>query len=318
MSHRERVNPDSPVRPPATAAAMAVDHIDLTVDASSDCATGSASETDHSHVPGAAPSWRDPLSIVIESPSNRKSPSSHHQSIGRGPISPPALKRSSASAINQPDHHAVLAAPASAPPDVDTENVREMAKLSGLGVVGKFSQQMTPPATSHPSKPRQTTKPTTPKAQTPKKQAWDVAKIVESLTSFRQDIKDGHAELATYMIDSTVATERRVLSGPDLFANVNKSPVVEEKGRTMRVKFKVSQYCPYRTPHSCIGYSRSHIATLYTWEEQKRQQGRALPGHVYQDKQRTRPPVSFPSRGNQKECIDSQHHVDLCPSFERS
>lgn len=235
---------DGLFRPFATATAMAQNsiNIDLTGDTSASDGEGPVLPN-HSHIRSIVPSRRDVLHSLNGSPNSRtKSPGNRPQTTGRGPISPPPLRRSSASFTSQSDHFSSIIVPRSISPSLDAQHARGMNRSSsGVDAFNRLSQQMTPPSTSHLPKARQPVKTTTPpKLQTPKKTDWNVTKIIDSLTSFRQDIKDGHAELAAYAIQSTVAKERRVLSGSDLFVNVNKNPVTEEKDVTMRVKFKVS------------------------------------------------------------------------------
>ncbi|KPM37353.1 hypothetical protein AK830_g9206 [Neonectria ditissima] len=192
----------------------------------------------------------------------RSSPSvslSHRTAIARAPVSPPPLRRPSSITFSQPQTPIVLPAQAIAPAPAPraplfaattnpvADNARDMARLSGV-VVSTGSQQVTPPLELQPSKARQPAKDATPKdatpraeiplAETPRKLHWDVRRIADSLNIFRQDIKDGHAQLATYIIDSTEATERRVHSGTDLFAGLSTKPLQDAADETMRVKFK--------------------------------------------------------------------------------
>ncbi|KAH6900249.1 hypothetical protein B0T10DRAFT_393089 [Thelonectria olida] len=123
-----------------------------------------------------------------------------------------------------------------------------MPPLPGIGV-SAGSQQVTPPVELPPTKTRQPVKVTTPKArqpvkvttpkaQTPRKLGWDVPRIVDSLKTFQQDIKNQHAELTSYLIDSTRATERRVQTGTDLFAGLKAKPSEAKTDASMGVKFK--------------------------------------------------------------------------------
>ncbi|KAG5933446.1 hypothetical protein E4U53_000988 [Claviceps sorghi] len=79
---------------------------------------------------------------------------------------------------------------------------------------------------------------TTSEAQTAAGIEWTIDKIVTRLQAGRQDIRERHSRLTGYIIESTKPIDRRVHTGPDLFANVRSSPVAENKGVTMRVKFK--------------------------------------------------------------------------------
>lgn len=65
--------------------------------------------------------------------------------------------------------------------------------------------------------------------------------MVNRLDHYRRDIRDDHSLLTGFILESCKATERRVHQGPDLFAGVQMPAVPEEKGMTMRIKFKVSR-----------------------------------------------------------------------------
>ncbi|KAL6413652.1 hypothetical protein AUP68_03173 [Ilyonectria robusta] len=183
----------------------------------------------------------------------RTSATHAHRITPRDPISPP-IKRPIGNSISQAQTPVTLPVhapnPASRAPSYSAtvvstaDNARDMARLSGVGVI-TGSQQVTPPLELHTAKVVQPTKvvqppqDATPKVvQTPRKSDWNVHRIVDSLNTFRQDIKDGHAQLAAYIIDSTEATERRVHTGKDLFASFSNKPVVEKLEESMRVKFK--------------------------------------------------------------------------------
>lgn len=77
---------------------------------------------------------------------------------------------------------------------------------------------------------------------------WTVDEVANRLKTYRQDVRDGHAQLTAYIIESTEATERRVFHGDDLFSGVNITAVPKKEGTTMRMKFKVS--C-ITFPHEC-------------------------------------------------------------------
>ncbi|KAH7113350.1 hypothetical protein EDB81DRAFT_825133 [Dactylonectria macrodidyma] len=173
-----------------------------------------------------------------------------HRSTPRAPISPPPLNgRPDGTNTPQPQASippslnapipALRPPPASATAFFTPDVTRDMTRLSGVGVsIG--SQQVTPPLELHPVKVQQPAQDATPKAlQTPRKSDWSVRRIVDSLRTFQQDIKNSHAQLAAYIIDSTEATERRVHTGTDLFASLNAKPDLEKPAESMRVKFKV-------------------------------------------------------------------------------
>ncbi|KAF7560913.1 hypothetical protein G7046_g3244 [Stylonectria norvegica] len=250
--------------------AMAVDHIDLTGDASSDSESGSEEEsTDFNHHPpttSLAPSLATslptslegrslPVRIASQSPNTRDSPTRSRHSAGRGvsrgPISPPPLKRSAANIRGQagfplsqsvpvqpseaskvPESVPAPALPAS--PVATTQHTPEMPSPASTDGRGNMSPlKATPSATSNLTDVRQIYNTTT-----PIKANWDVPMIVQSLVQLRRDVEDGHSRLAAYIIDSTDTPERRVRSGADLFANINSKPVAQEKNLTVRIKFK--------------------------------------------------------------------------------
>ncbi|KAG5945859.1 hypothetical protein E4U59_005057 [Claviceps monticola] len=67
---------------------------------------------------------------------------------------------------------------------------------------------------------------------------WSIEKIMAHLQIGRQDIRELHSRLTGYLIESTKPVDRRVHTGPDLFANIRSPAVAEEKGVTMKVRFK--------------------------------------------------------------------------------
>ncbi|KAG6313965.1 hypothetical protein E4U22_000423 [Claviceps purpurea] len=67
---------------------------------------------------------------------------------------------------------------------------------------------------------------------------WSIEKIMAHLQIGRQDIRERHSRLTGYLIESTKPVDRRVHTGPDLFANIRSPPVAEKKGVTMKVRFK--------------------------------------------------------------------------------
>ncbi|KAG5979247.1 hypothetical protein E4U55_005388 [Claviceps digitariae] len=79
---------------------------------------------------------------------------------------------------------------------------------------------------------------TTPEPQTEAGIEWTTDEIITRLQAGRQDIRERHSRLTGYIIESTKPVDRRVHTGPDLFANIRSTPVAENKGVTMRVKFK--------------------------------------------------------------------------------
>ncbi|KAM0344406.1 hypothetical protein ACHAPU_007590 [Fusarium lateritium] len=174
-------------------------------------------------------------------------PSSTH-----APISPPKVNRSTAlitasqdkqkqitAEIHRPASSSVLklnqkAAAVSVSPD----DAHSMAKLSSVTTSNLAHRQVTPMLEKPNIKSTEQPNQTSPKYQTPRKPEWDVATIAKKLTHFRQDIKDGHSRMTSYIIESTKPNERRVLTGNDLFASLTNKPVPAKKGETMRIKSK--------------------------------------------------------------------------------
>ncbi|KAF4465493.1 polycomb group medea [Fusarium albosuccineum] len=171
-----------------------------------------------------------------------------HHGASRAPISPPRLKRPPTISSGQGSHlsfdparqaaPAIRLGPKAPTSNPGTDNAPDMARLSGVGAPNPGPRQVTPPFEHHPPKPSPQVKATPPKYQTPRKPEWDVAGIARALNTFRQDIKDGHARMTSYIIESTKPIERRVLTGKDLFAGLGSKPVQSEKDETMRIKFK--------------------------------------------------------------------------------
>lgn len=87
-----------------------------------------------------------------------------------------------------------------------------------------------------------TTQVTPRQQQTPRKLDWTVEKIAGRLRGFADDLKEQHNIMIYRMIgeNSKKAQERRAFEGEDLFANVKKPPMPEDKALTARIKFKVS------------------------------------------------------------------------------
>ncbi|RDA93553.1 hypothetical protein CP533_3988 [Ophiocordyceps camponoti-saundersi (nom. inval.)] len=67
---------------------------------------------------------------------------------------------------------------------------------------------------------------------------WTVTEIAEQLSGFRQEVRENHAQLVAYIIESTKPTERRIHHGADLFASVKSVSVPEKRATTTRFKFK--------------------------------------------------------------------------------
>lgn len=178
----------------------------------------------------------------------------------RRPISPPPLRRPVVD--NIPDE-IICSTPASAPvpapaqallhgarpqpkpepvqPIINSiENASDMARLHSAGVSNFVPRQSTPSSDSRHVQARPQPKPTPLITQTPRKNEWDVPRITRALKGFFQDIRKGHAQMTSYIIETTKATESRIHTGNDLFAGLSSKPVPAKKGETMRIKFKVS------------------------------------------------------------------------------
>ncbi|RCI12389.1 hypothetical protein L249_1293 [Ophiocordyceps polyrhachis-furcata BCC 54312] len=67
---------------------------------------------------------------------------------------------------------------------------------------------------------------------------WTVPEVAEQLSRFRQEVRENHAQLVSYIIESSRSIERRVPHGADLFAAERSASVPEKKATTMRFKFK--------------------------------------------------------------------------------
>ncbi|KAF4446266.1 hypothetical protein F53441_10068 [Fusarium austroafricanum] len=171
-------------------------------------------------------------------------PSSTHT-----PVSPPKVNRSASSITASQDKW-----PATEPPRpalsvnklnqkaptiaTNSDDARSMAKLSSVAASSLASRHVTPTPEKDVTKSTQQPKPASPKYQTPRKPEWDVAAIAQNLAQFRQDIKDGHSRMTSYIIESTKPNEHRVLTGNNLFAGLTHKPVPAKKGETMRIKSK--------------------------------------------------------------------------------
>ncbi|KAM0564625.1 hypothetical protein ACHAPJ_000840 [Fusarium lateritium] len=171
-------------------------------------------------------------------------PSSTHT-----PVSPPKVNRSTVSITSTTLDKQTSAEPPRPPISVvklgqkvttihaPVDDAQSMARLSGVTASNLALRQVTP-TLENPIKATQQPKPASPKYQTPRKPEWDVAAIAQKLTKFRQDIKDGHNRMTSYIIESTKPTERRVLTGNNLFAGLTSKAVPARKGETMRIKSK--------------------------------------------------------------------------------
>ena len=134
-------------------------------------------------------------------------------------------KRSSKRTPNKSNEHHASRAPISPPP------LRRSASSTSLGA----NKCKTPPL------------------------ALTVEEIAARLNSMRQEMRRDHGLLAKHTIETTQATDRRVHTGKDLFADfVSQSRDARpettgvENGRTWRIKFKVRLVVFSREKSACF------------------------------------------------------------------
>ncbi|KAJ0131055.1 Phosphoglycerate kinase [Fusarium oxysporum f. sp. albedinis] len=125
-----------------------------------------------------------------------------------------------------------------------SDDAQDIARSSGVRHPNLGHQQVMPSSEHHSPKATQHIKAISSEYHTPRKPEWDVSRIVQALTTFRQDIKNGHARMMSYIIESTKPMERRVLTGKDLFAGLSSKPALADEADTMRIKFKVEHSKP--------------------------------------------------------------------------
>lgn len=174
-----------------------------------------------------------------------------HPSSTHAPVSPPKVNRYTASITASQDKQSYAEShrPASSSTvklgqkvttvTVSLDDAHRMAKLSSVTASNLAPRQVTPTLEKDDTKSTEQPKQASLKYQTPRKPEWDVAAIAQKLNHFRQDIKDGHNRMTSYIIESTKPKERRVLTGSSLFASLTSNPVPAKKGETMRIKSKV-------------------------------------------------------------------------------
>ncbi|KHN96788.1 SET domain protein [Metarhizium album ARSEF 1941] len=175
----------------------------------------------------------------------RKPTSRHHSPFGRAttPISPLPLRRQLDAAPGLSGRKSSL------PASLATES--SLFALHGvhdthlghdsLGSGFTMARQTTPPPPLPPSRlgsEAPAINGTTPKAQTDSNAEWTIPKIIDQLNAYRQDVKDGHAKLTGYILESTKVAEQRIHHGRDLFANIRTPVFTEKKSTTMRIKSK--------------------------------------------------------------------------------
>jgi hypothetical protein len=227
-----------PIRSPAPAPAPArpptqIDVINLSLDDSSDLGNNAS-------LPRRSPS---PQPARLETTNARFCLINEAGSPSQTPISPPQ-KRPGQSSFHsfepsrpsQPTFRPVQKVTTS---NGKSDDAQDMARSSGVRHPNLGHQQAMPSSEHHSPKAIQHVKAISPEYHTPRKSEWDVSRIVQALTTFRQDIKDGHARMTSYIIESTKPVGRRVLTGKDLFAGLSSKPTLADEADTMRIKFKV-------------------------------------------------------------------------------
>jgi hypothetical protein len=182
----------------------------------------------------------DTLSSRLEAFGNRKP--SDNSPLNRGPISPPPLRRQPDAAPAQSNLASLFSTSFGG---VTTPSMPEGSSTRDVSIETNVNmpRQTTPPPPSSRLPPdSRAINGVTPKAQTNSNINWTASDIVGQLNSYRKDVKEGHARLTGYILESTKATERRTQHGADLFANIQ-SPLSSEKGSTtMRIKSKVTSF----------------------------------------------------------------------------
>ncbi|ESU06148.1 hypothetical protein FGSG_00899 [Fusarium graminearum PH-1] len=172
-----------------------------------------------------------------------------HPSSTHAPVSPPKINRASASITAIQDKQPSTELPRPSPPVLKVEqkvtqviaaldDAHSMARLSKVAASNVVSRQVTPTLEQDMDTSAQEPKPTSPKYQTPRKPEWDVASLAKKLVEYRQDIKNGHSRMTSYIIESTHPTERRSLTGANLFAGLTSKSMPAKKGETMKIKSK--------------------------------------------------------------------------------
>jgi hypothetical protein len=225
-----------------------VTHIDLTVEEDSD-------RSDYLQRSSSPPPSRRADNTTTQACFTPNFPLERRPSSIHAPVSPPRINRFSASITATQGKQPSTEPPRLSSPVLKVEdkvtqvtatidNAHSMAKLSSVAVSNLASRQVTPALEQDMDTSTQQPKPISPKYQTPRKPEWDVAAVVKKLIEYRQDIKNGHSRMTSYTIESTKPTERRTLTGNNLFAGLASKPVPAKKGETMRIKSKVCNISP--------------------------------------------------------------------------
>ncbi|KAL6919711.1 hypothetical protein FSHL1_003689 [Fusarium sambucinum] len=172
-----------------------------------------------------------------------------HPSSTHAPVSPPKINRTSSSITAIQDKQHSTEPPRPSPPVLKIEqkvtqviatldDADSMARLSRVTTSNVASRQVTPTLEQDMDISSQEPQPTSPKYQTPRKPEWDVAAVAEKLTEYRQDIRNGHSRMTSFIIESTQPIERRSLTGSNLFAGLTSKSMPAKKGETMKIKSK--------------------------------------------------------------------------------
>ncbi|KAM0399396.1 hypothetical protein ACHAQC_002671 [Fusarium culmorum] len=219
-----------------------ITHIDLTVDDDSD-------RSDNLQRSSPPPPVRPTDTTTTQARFAPNFAIERHPSSTHAPVSPPKINRASASITAIQDKQPSTELPRPSPPVLKVEqkvtqviaaldDAHSMARLSKVAASNVVSRQVTPTLEQDMDTSAQEPKPTSPKYQTPRKPEWDVASLAKKLVEYRQDIKNGHSRMTSYIIESTHPTERRSLTGANLFAGLTSKSMPAKKGETMKIKSK--------------------------------------------------------------------------------
>ncbi|OAA46864.1 SET domain protein [Metarhizium rileyi] len=180
------------------------------------------------------------LSSRLEAFGNRKP--SEHSTFGRVLTSLPPLRRQpdpAHSYLHRIQSISTSSSGGEATPfpfdGVYDTTMRDDSMETGLSMTRHTTP---PPVPSHRGSEAPAINGTTPNAQRDPTFEWTTPGIINWLNTCRRDVKEGHARLTGYILESTKVADRRIHHGKDLFANVRASVYPEKKSTTMRIKFK--------------------------------------------------------------------------------
>lgn len=176
----------------------------------------------------ASPARRAASGLQTASP--RGSPSTRHATNTKRPISPPQISRQTM-----------------------TSSSRSPGSMANEPILNESDNAEAPDSSSRQPRSHTTHDWTT------------ITNVAEKMKHLLDEIQQKHAEAVSCAIESTIVTEKRVLHGEDLFAQLSSQPVAEKSDRTMRIKAKVrisypSGY-PILTSTSNISNTRRTTAT---------------------------------------------------------